>query len=66
MYEICSQLTIKTPEQRLMSSFLPLSRFYTLFWCFHCCFEQIKCRLEDTSSFITKTDLLLHKVPLKT
>ena len=41
--EICSQLTIKTPEQRqnnidvvLVSLFLTLNRFHRLFWCFHC------------------------------
>ena len=42
--EICSKLTIKTPEWRqcgygdvvLVSFMLTLNKFYTLFWCFCC------------------------------
>ena len=37
--EICSKLTIKTPEQNdviLVSLLLTLNRFHKLFWCLHC------------------------------
>ena len=44
LYEICSKLTIKTPERRqdALSWFrsgvfiLTLNRFHTMFWCFNC------------------------------
>ena len=51
IYEICSKLTIKTPERRgviefvLVSLSLILNRFHTLLWCFHCWFGTSKCRL---------------------
>ena len=46
---ICSKLTIKTPEQRMMfltsfwchSLLLTLSRFCTFFWCFHIDIQQV-------------------------
>ena len=46
MCEICWKLTIETPEWRLLVSLLlPLNRFHTWFWCFHCLYWTIKCRL---------------------
>ena len=40
MCEICSKLTIKTPERRhdvfLVSLLLTFNKFHTLFLCFHC------------------------------
>ena len=40
MREICSKLTIKTPEQR-QSLFLTLIIFQALFWCFFVDFAQV-------------------------
>ena len=46
MYGMCSKLTIKRPERRLSLS-LPLDRFHTLFWRFHCWLWTSECRLEN-------------------
>ena len=46
--EICSKLTIKTPERRqwfLVSLLLTLNRFHILFWHYHCWLWTSKCQL---------------------
>ena len=52
MYEICSQLTIKTPEQRLWRRsgelLLTLNKLNTFFWCFYHWLWISKCWLSNT------------------
>ena len=43
--EICSKLTIMTPERGSGVSLFNLNRFHTLVWCFHCWFSLSKWRL---------------------
>ena len=44
MQETYSKITIKTPEQQLVSLLLTLKMFYTLLCCFHCWLWTRKCR----------------------
>ena len=53
IYEICSKLTIKTPERR--------HQFHTLFRCLHCCLSIRKCRLGYFSKFLVEMTKYLHK-----
>ena len=52
----CSKLAVETPEHWeisgiiLASLLLTLSRFHTLFWCFHCWLWTNKCQLGQSVS----------------
>ena len=52
----CSKLAVETPEHWeisgiiLVSLLLTLSRFHTLFWCFHCWLWTNKCQLGQSVS----------------
>ena len=43
--EICSKLTIKTPDHHLVFLLLILNNFHTLFLCFYCQLWTCNCRL---------------------
>ena len=45
MCEVCSKITIKIPDVVLVSLPLPLDRFHTFFWRFHCWLWISKCNL---------------------
>ena len=62
MYEICSQLTIKTPEQRLWRRsgelLLTLNKLNTFFWCFYHWLWISKCWLSNTPDKIPQSCVL--------
>ena len=57
MWENCSKLSIKTPEQshwcRSGVFIVNFDRFHTIFWCFHCWLWINKCRLKTIANIIS-------------
>ena len=58
--EICSKLITKTPERRLVSVLLTLTRFKTLIWCFHRWLWTSKYRLSYGCKFFHNSWFIEH------